>query len=104
MTFDTLPVRAGAGLALGPLELQAGLLARPYRAAAVISALGMRPGAWAAAVWAVPLRGPLRPFLIAALDAHPQRLELRRAGRTLLLAGHLAPWAGVGLAWQGRAP
>lgn len=104
MTLDTVPVRAGAGVTAGPIELQAGLVARGYRAAALTSALGARPGAWAGAVWAVPLRGPWRPFVIAALDAHPQRLELRRAGQPLLSAGYLSPWVGAGLAFGGAAP
>jgi hypothetical protein len=103
MTFDSLPVRAGAALAAGPIDLQGGLLARGYRAAAVTSAVGLRAGAWLGAAWSIPLPGPVRPFLGAGLDAHPEKLELRRAGRTLLSAGHLAPWAGLGLAWKGGA-
>jgi hypothetical protein len=102
MTLDTLPVRVGAGAMAGPIELQAGLVGRGYRAAAITAALGVRAGAWVGAAWALPLGGPLRPFLLAALDAHPQRLELRRAGQPLLAAGYFAPWAGVGLAWRGE--
>jgi hypothetical protein len=103
LILDTVPARAGLGLAVGPFELQAGALARGFRAAAVSSTLGVRPGGWLAAVWPLPLALPVRPFVIVAADLYAERLELRRSGQRLLTAGHLAPWAGLGLAWTGGA-
>jgi hypothetical protein len=102
MTFDSVPIRAGLVRALGPFGLQAGLLVRGFRASAAVSTLGARQGGWAAATWSLPLKGTLRPFAIVALDAYTERLRLDRAGRPVLSAGYLAPWAGLGLAWTGQ--
>lgn len=100
MVLDTVPVRAGVGWLLGPVELAGGLVVRGFRAGAEQRTLGARPGAWLEASWSLPLSGPLRPFLLAALDGHLERLELRRSGRPLLSAGYLAPWLGVGVSWR----
>jgi hypothetical protein len=102
LTFDTVPLRAGLAWSVGSFGLQAGLLARGFRAAGVVAALGTRQGGWAAASWSLPLRGALRPFAIVALDAYAEKLRLDRAGRPMLSAGYLAPWAGLGLAWNGQ--
>jgi hypothetical protein len=102
MTFDTVPLRAGVAWSAGSFAVQAGLLARGFRASAVVATLGTRQGGWAAASWALPLRSSLRPFAIVALDAYAEKLRLERAGRPVLSAGYLAPWAGIGLAWNGQ--
>jgi hypothetical protein len=99
LTLDTIPVRLGAGVRVGPVELQAGALARGHLAAGDVAQLGVRPGGWAAVLWRVPVRGALWPYLSLGCDALLERLELRLGGRPALASGNLAPWAAAGVGW-----
>jgi hypothetical protein len=99
LTLDTVPVRLGAGVRLGPIEAQGGALARGHRASGAITRLGVRAGGWAALLWRVPVRGALWPYLALGCDLHLERLELRLGGRPALASGNLAPWAAAGVAW-----
>jgi hypothetical protein len=104
VAIDTVPLRAGVGLALGPLELQAGAVGRGFRAHSGSAQLGARSGGWAAGVWA-PRSSSSRAarsftlFVTVGLDAYLQKLEIRVDDRPALSAGRLAPWAAVGVAW-----
>jgi hypothetical protein len=97
VAVEVVPVRAGAGLSAGPLELQAGVVAQGYRAVAGTARTGVRPGGWLALACWLPGTRWARPFLAAGADLYGQRLELRLDGRPALTAGQVGPWAALGV-------
>jgi hypothetical protein len=99
-TLDVVPVRAGVGVRVGPLEMQGGGLVQGSRATGLggmVAETYVRPGGWVAV--ALPLRatGLVRPFLAAGVDGSPGSTEIRIKTQRVLSQGSVAPWAAVGL-------
>lgn len=103
-TLDTVPVRGGASVALGPAALQGGAVVRVYRAHAATASDGVRPGAFIAGTWTFGRRWPVHPYVTAGLDVYAEKLEVRVDELVTLTAGTLAPWLAVGAQWSGASP
>jgi hypothetical protein len=104
VTLDTIPLRGGVGVALGPVELRGGAVGRLYRARAGSTEAGVRAGGWLATTWTVGGQAAARsilPFVSVGLDAYLERLEVRVDSRAVLTAGMLSPWAALGVVWRG---
>jgi hypothetical protein len=99
VSFRTVPVRAGVGYGYRWLELAAGPLGRAYWTSGVGNTRGMAFGGWLALRASLPVRWAIRPSLIGGIDARVERLELRAAGRSLISAGYVSPWIGIGIGW-----
>jgi hypothetical protein len=102
--METVPVRAGAAVTLGPVALQAGVVVRGYRAHAATARIGVRPGAFVAGTWTLARQWSVHPYVTAGVDVYAETLEVRVDELVTLTAGTLAPWLAVGAQWSGPRP
>lgn len=102
--LQTLPVRAGGALTVGPWRLSAGAALRAYRAQSGTTSSGVRLGGFVGADLVFRRWAPFDPYLAAGLDLYAQKLDVRVDGISTLTGDHLAPWIALGILWSRARP
>ena len=100
-TLAAWPVRVSAGLALGRFEFSLGPVMAPYSVTGAVPRSGVLVGGGLAALLALPLLRGLRLLAGGGCDAFANRTATTVGAKDLTFASpRVAPWIGLGLAWE----